>query len=246
MRQHTRVAQGPGAFSIATLAEASPGRRHEPRRNDRTQSRAVQPSASIQHTDIDAAGPASGASSRLAQLDELAVSRPRAGHRRVTERISEVLVARERGRSSHRLHVDSVRWDSPRAASVHASRIGAERRPHGASERLHEARSMAARRTPSCPYFLLWLAMYWAVEVSLWLTVPLAVLSGALLVRIFIIFHDCTHGSYFRSRRANDIVGIHRWRSDLQSVPALALGARPTSWQFRAISTGAAPATYGP
>jgi omega-6 fatty acid desaturase (delta-12 desaturase) len=58
------------------------------------------------------------------------------------------------------------------------------------------------------PYFLLWFAMYWALEVSLWLTVPLAVLSGALLVRIFIIFHDCTHGSYFRSRRANDIVGF--------------------------------------
>lgn len=58
------------------------------------------------------------------------------------------------------------------------------------------------------PYFLLWFAMYWALEVSLWLTVPLAALSGALLVRIFIIFHDCTHGSYFRSRLANDIVGF--------------------------------------
>ncbi len=57
------------------------------------------------------------------------------------------------------------------------------------------------------PYFLLWYAMYWALQVSLWLTVPLAVLSGALLVRIFIIFHDCSHGSYLRSRRANDIVG---------------------------------------
>lgn len=58
------------------------------------------------------------------------------------------------------------------------------------------------------PYFLLWYAMYLALEVSLWLAVPLAALSGALLVRIFIIFHDCTHGSYFRSRRANDIVGF--------------------------------------
>lgn len=58
------------------------------------------------------------------------------------------------------------------------------------------------------PYFLLWYAMYWALHVSLWLTVPLAALSGALLVRVFIIFHDCTHGSYFRSRRANDIVGF--------------------------------------
>ena len=58
------------------------------------------------------------------------------------------------------------------------------------------------------PYFLLWYAMYHAQAVSLWLTVPLAALSGAFLVRIFIIFHDCTHGSYFRSRRANDIVGF--------------------------------------
>jgi omega-6 fatty acid desaturase (delta-12 desaturase) len=36
----------------------------------------------------------------------------------------------------------------------------------------------------------------------------LAVISAAFLVRIFIIFHDRTHGSYFRSRRANDIVGF--------------------------------------
>lgn len=58
------------------------------------------------------------------------------------------------------------------------------------------------------PYILLWFAMYWTLQASLWLTVPLAVLSGALLVRIFIIFHDCTHGSYFRSRRANEFVGF--------------------------------------
>jgi omega-6 fatty acid desaturase (delta-12 desaturase) len=58
------------------------------------------------------------------------------------------------------------------------------------------------------PYFLLWYAMYHALAVSLWLAIPLAALSGVFLVRIFIIFHDCTHGSYFRSRRANDIVGF--------------------------------------
>jgi omega-6 fatty acid desaturase (delta-12 desaturase) len=58
------------------------------------------------------------------------------------------------------------------------------------------------------PYLLLWYAMYRVLDVSLWLTVPLAIVSAAFLVRIFIIFHDCTHGSYFRSRRANDIVGF--------------------------------------
>src|SRR5688572_30154150 len=72
------------------------------------------------------------------------------------------------------------------------------------------------------PYALLWYAMYHALQVSLWLIVPLAILSGAFLVRIFIIFHDCGHGSYFNSRRANDIVGFiagvltfcpyHHWR----------------------------------
>jgi acyl-lipid omega-6 desaturase (Delta-12 desaturase) len=57
------------------------------------------------------------------------------------------------------------------------------------------------------PYVLSWYAMYQALQISLWLTVPLVLLSGALLVRIFIIFHDCAHGSYFRSRHANEMVG---------------------------------------
>ena len=58
------------------------------------------------------------------------------------------------------------------------------------------------------PYVLLWYVIYHAREVSLWLTIPPAILAGALLVRLFIIFHDCGHGSYFSSRRANDIVGF--------------------------------------
>jgi omega-6 fatty acid desaturase (delta-12 desaturase) len=58
------------------------------------------------------------------------------------------------------------------------------------------------------PYVLLWVAMYWIKDISLWLTLPLAVLAGGLLVRVFIIFHDCGHGSYFKSPRANDIVGF--------------------------------------
>jgi omega-6 fatty acid desaturase (delta-12 desaturase) len=58
------------------------------------------------------------------------------------------------------------------------------------------------------PYGLLWYLMYLSLAVSWWLTIPLAALTGALMVRIFIIFHDCGHGSYFRSGRANDIVGF--------------------------------------
>ena len=74
------------------------------------------------------------------------------------------------------------------------------------------------------PYALLWYLMYLSLEVSWWLTVPLAALAAAFLVRIFIIFHDCGHGSYFKSRVANDTVGLiaglltftpyYQWRWD--------------------------------
>jgi len=58
------------------------------------------------------------------------------------------------------------------------------------------------------PYALLWVLMYWTVAISWWLTLALAVLAGGLLVRVFIIFHDCGHGSFFKSRLANDIAGF--------------------------------------
>jgi omega-6 fatty acid desaturase (delta-12 desaturase) len=58
------------------------------------------------------------------------------------------------------------------------------------------------------PYAFLWWLMYRSLAVSWWLTLPLAMLAGALLVRVFIIFHDCGHGSFFKSRRANDVVGF--------------------------------------
>src|SRR5882724_4851876 len=74
------------------------------------------------------------------------------------------------------------------------------------------------------PYAFLWYLMYRSLTISWWLILPLAILAGAFLVRIFIIFHDCGHGSYFRSRKANDLVGFitglltftpyYQWRWD--------------------------------
>jgi omega-6 fatty acid desaturase (delta-12 desaturase) len=58
------------------------------------------------------------------------------------------------------------------------------------------------------PYGLIWYLMCLCRPISWWLVVPLAVLAGAFLVRVFIIFHDCGHGSYFKSRGANDAVGF--------------------------------------
>jgi omega-6 fatty acid desaturase (delta-12 desaturase) len=57
------------------------------------------------------------------------------------------------------------------------------------------------------PLVLLWYATYWSLSVSYWLTLPLAIVTAGVLVRIFIIFHDCCHGSFFSNKQANRIVG---------------------------------------
>jgi len=49
--------------------------------------------------------------------------------------------------------------------------------------------------------------MYWSLQLSYFVTLLLAVPTGALLVRVFIIQHDCGHGSFFGSRWANDLIG---------------------------------------
>ncbi len=59
------------------------------------------------------------------------------------------------------------------------------------------------------PYLGLWVLMTFMVRrgFSYGLILPLVVVASGLLVRIFIFFHDCTHDSFFTSRRANRIVG---------------------------------------
>jgi omega-6 fatty acid desaturase (delta-12 desaturase) len=49
--------------------------------------------------------------------------------------------------------------------------------------------------------------MYVSWPVSYWLTLALAVPAAGFVVRLFIIQHDCGHGSFFASRRLNEIVG---------------------------------------
>ncbi len=74
------------------------------------------------------------------------------------------------------------------------------------------------------PYLILWYLMQLSLEISYWLTLGLSILAAGFLVRIFIIFHDCGHGCFFKSRKANDIWGYitgiltltpyHQWRHD--------------------------------
>ena len=53
----------------------------------------------------------------------------------------------------------------------------------------------------------LWLLMWAVLDVSYWLALPLAIPAAGFLVRLFLIQHDCGHGSFVRSRRANDWIG---------------------------------------
>ena len=59
------------------------------------------------------------------------------------------------------------------------------------------------------PYCILWALMLCTVRQGYpyWVTLALAVVAGGILVRVFILFHDCCHGSFFASRRANTILG---------------------------------------
>lgn len=57
------------------------------------------------------------------------------------------------------------------------------------------------------PYVIVWIIMVQTLKISYWLTLPFIVLAAGLMVRNFIIFHDCGHHSFFASRRANEIVG---------------------------------------
>lgn len=58
------------------------------------------------------------------------------------------------------------------------------------------------------PYLLLWFLLYKSLAYSYWITLLLSFLASGFLIRIFIIFHDCGHGSFFKSLKANYIVGM--------------------------------------
>ena len=85
-------------------------------------------------------------------------------------------------------------------------------------------RSLLELATSVVPYLALSVLMYLTLGVSLLLTLALVVLAAGFLVRTFIVFHDCAHGSMFPSKRANNYVGrcvgllllspFRRWRHD--------------------------------
>lgn len=72
----------------------------------------------------------------------------------------------------------------------------------------HRGRAIWQLVNTLIPYAVLWYVMYLSLAVSYWLTLVLAVAAAGLLVRIFIIFHDCGHLSFFKSLRANRFWGF--------------------------------------
>ncbi len=88
----------------------------------------------------------------------------------------------------------------------------------------HLGRSLRDLATSVLPYLALSVAMYAALKVSYLLVLVIAIPAAGFLVRTFILFHDCSHGSFLASRRANlwlgTVLGLFvyspflRWRHD--------------------------------
>jgi acyl-lipid omega-6 desaturase (Delta-12 desaturase) len=68
-------------------------------------------------------------------------------------------------------------------------------------------RSILQLVTTATVFIALLVVMGAASHGRYWLTLLLAIPTAGLLVRLFIIQHDCGHGSFFKSRAANDFVG---------------------------------------
>ena len=88
--------------------------------------------------------------------------------------------------------------------------------------RPHVGRSLLDIATSVLPYLALSYVMYLSLSVSYLLTLALAVPTAGFLLRTYILFHDCAHGSFLPSKRANLWLGVvlgllvyspfHSWR----------------------------------
>jgi omega-6 fatty acid desaturase (delta-12 desaturase) len=86
----------------------------------------------------------------------------------------------------------------------------------------HLGRALLDLATSVLPYFALTVLMYRSLDVSYLLTLALAIPAAGFLLRTFILFHDCTHGAFVPTRRANMWLGValgvlvfqafHSWR----------------------------------
>jgi omega-6 fatty acid desaturase (delta-12 desaturase) len=69
-------------------------------------------------------------------------------------------------------------------------------------------RSLVDLATSVVPYVAGFVAMYLLLDVSYLLTLLVAIPTAGFLLRTYIVFHDCAHGNFLPTKRANQIVGV--------------------------------------
>lgn len=78
--------------------------------------------------------------------------------------------------------------------------------------------SLAQLLNTLIPYIFLWGLMIYSIQFSYVLTLGLSVIAALFMIRLFIIFHDCGHNSFFPSTRTNKLVGF--WLGILVLTPS--------------------------
>lgn len=68
-------------------------------------------------------------------------------------------------------------------------------------------RSLFEIAVSAIPYVILWILAWYALSISFWLSLLIAVPAAGFLLRLFMIQHDCGHYAFFRKRPANDWTG---------------------------------------
>src|SRR6185437_3415976 len=68
-------------------------------------------------------------------------------------------------------------------------------------------RSLLQVATTLLPLAAAFFVLYRSLVLPYWVTLLLAVPTAGLLVRTFIIMHDCAHGSFLSSKRWNSVIG---------------------------------------
>lgn len=90
------------------------------------------------------------------------------------------------------------------AAEIEERRWSLAFAPYRGASRLRSSMELVAT---AAPFFLFWGGAMALLSLGLWWGVFLAIPAAAFLVRLFMIQHDCGHGSFFNRRQTNDWIG---------------------------------------
>ena len=70
------------------------------------------------------------------------------------------------------------------------------------------SRALRQLFSTSLPFLASMAVLLYAMSHGVWFALALAIPAAIFLVRLFIIQHDCGHGSFFKSRRTNETLGF--------------------------------------